>query len=96
LHFVLDANEYIFGLGIFRKERCEALMEYFLSNPTLHSISICRTIVAEVRDNLAPKDFQKFMKFINIFSGIDEDFLVPFELGVRYEIKGLKMADAFT
>ncbi len=26
---------------------------------------------------------------------IDEDFFVPFELGVRYELEGLKPADAF-
>ena len=94
MHFILDANEYIFGLGIFRKESCESFVEYFLANPSLHSISICRTIVEEVRDNLAPKDFQKFIKFINIFSAIDEDFLVPFELGFKYETMGLKEADA--
>lgn len=94
MHFVLDANEYIFGMGIFKKESCESLVEHFLSNPSLHSVSICRTIVEEVRDNLAPKDFQKFIKFINIFATIDEDFLIPFELGFRYEVRGLKEADA--
>ena len=26
---------------------------------------------------------------------MDEDFVVPFELGVRYETRGLKAADAF-
>jgi len=94
LHFVLDANEYIFGMGIFRKESCESLVEFFLSNPSMHSVAVCRTLVEEVRDNLAPKDFQKFIKFINIFSTIDEDFLIPFELGFRYEMLGLKEADA--
>jgi hypothetical protein len=48
-----------------------------------------------VRDNLSPKDFQIFMKFINTLTAIDEDFLVPFELGAKYERRGLKEADAF-
>ncbi len=95
MHFILDANEYIFALGLFKKEPCESLIKYFIENSSLHSISICRTIVEEVRINLTPKDFQNFVKFINLFTIIDEDFLVPFELGARYEIKGLKEADAF-
>jgi len=61
----------------------------------LHSISICRTIVEEVRSNLAPKDFHKFVKFVNLFNPIGEDFLVPFELGSKYEFIGFKPADAF-
>jgi len=94
LRFVLDANEYIFALGLFKKESCESLIEYFLARTSAHSISICRTIVEEVRVNLTPKDFQTFTKFINLSAPIDEDFLVPFELGARYEKKGLKEADA--
>lgn len=94
MHFVLDANEYIFALGLFRKQTCEALLDLLLENVPLHAVSICRTIVEEVRDNLAPRDFQKFVKFINIFSKIDEDFFVPFELGIKYERKGFKEADA--
>lgn len=95
MRFILDANEYIFALGLFKKEPCESLIKYFIENSSLHSISICRTIVEEVRINLTPKDFQNFVKFINLFTIIDEDFLVPFELGARYEMKGLKEADAF-
>ncbi len=94
MHFVLDANEYIFALGLFRKQPCESLIQFFLENTSLHAVSICRTIVEEVRDNLTPIDFQKFIKFINIFSAIDEDFLVPFEFGMKYERKGFKEADA--
>jgi uncharacterized protein (DUF2164 family) len=43
---------------------------------------------------LTPKEFHNFLKFINVFTTIDEDFLIPFELGAKYEIKGLKEADA--
>ncbi len=94
MHFVLDANEYIFALGLFKKESCESLIQYFIENVSLHSVSICRTIVEEVRANLTPKDFQNFVKFINLFATIDEDFLIPFELGARYESLGFKEADA--
>ena len=94
MHFVLDANEYIFALGLFKKASCESLIQYLMENMSLHSISICRTIVEEVRSNLPAEDFNNFVKFINIFTAIDEDFLVPFELGVKYEKMGLKEADA--
>ena len=94
MQLVLDSNEYIFALGLSRKESCKTLLEYLIGNIPQHSICICRTIVEEVRANLAIKDFHNFVKFINIFTNIDEDFLVPFELGAKYETKGLKDADA--
>lgn len=95
MHFVLDANEYIFALGLSRQEDSELLLERISDNKSLHSLSICRTIVEEVRANLAPKDFHTFTKLINLLTPIDEDFLVPFELGSKYEFMGLKPADAF-
>jgi len=94
LQLVLDANEYIFGLGFFRKESCEYLLKFLIDNFPSHSICICRTIVEEVRANLTLKEFHNFVKFINIFTTIDEDYLIPFELGAKYETKGLKDADA--
>lgn len=49
----------------------------------------------EVRRNLPQNAFREFFEFISDLTIIDEDFLVPFELGVKYEIRGFKMADAF-
>ncbi len=94
LQLVLDANEYIFALGFARKESCESLITYLIDNISSHSIFICRTIVEEVRANLTIKDFHNFVKFINIFTNIDEDFLIPFEIGAKYESIGFKDADA--
>lgn len=94
MRLVLDANEYIFGLGFFKKESCDSLLQFLIDNISLHSICICRTIVEEVRANLTLKEFHTFTKLINIFTTIDEDFLIPFELGAKYETKGLKEADA--
>lgn len=94
MRLVLDANEYIFALGLFRKQSCESLLEFLTDNFSSHSVSICRTIIEEVRTNLTSKDFHNFVRFINVFSVIDEDFLIPFETGVKYEVKGLKEADA--
>ncbi len=94
LRLVLDANEYIFGLGFFKKQSCESLLKLLIDRFPAHSICICRTIVEEVRTNLTPKEFHSFVKFINVFAPIDEDFLIPFELGAKYETKGLKEADA--
>jgi len=94
LQLVLDANEFIFGLGFFRKKSCESLLNFLIDNFSSHSMSVCRTIVEEVRANLTAKEFHSFIKFINIFTVIDEDCLIPFELGAKYEKKGLKDADA--
>ena len=95
MHCVLDANEYIFGMGFLKKESCKSLVKCFIDNFPSHKISICRTIVEEVRDNLSPMDFQTFIRFINIVAVIDEDFLIPFEIGAKYEARGFKPADAF-
>jgi uncharacterized protein (DUF2164 family) len=57
-------------------------------------VSLCRTIVEEVRANLTPREFQRFFRFINAFATIDEDFFIPFEFGARYETMGFKEADA--
>ncbi len=65
------------------------------SSPSEYILRIPRTIVTEVRRNLAPELFQEFFKFISEVTTIDEDFLIPFELGLKYEIKGFKLADAF-
>ncbi len=40
-------------------------------------------------------EFRDFFEFISNLTEIDEDFFVPFELGVKYETRGFKMADAF-
>ncbi len=94
MQLVLDSNEYIFALGLSRKKSCETLLKHLINNISSHSICTCRTIVEEVRVNLTIKDFHNFVKFINIFTNIDEDFLIPFELGAKYESRGLKDADA--
>ena len=94
MRLVLDANEYIFSLGLFKKESCESLLKLLIETPSSHSICICRTIVEEVRANLTLQDFHNFIRLINILCSIDEDILVSFELGAKYEAKGLKPADA--
>lgn len=61
----------------------------------MHSLRIPRRIVEEVRSHLSPEDFVKFIRVINTLTIIDEDFVVPFEIAVKYEMEGLKPADAF-
>ena len=56
---------------------------------------IPRTIFEEVKRNLSPESFREFISFINALTTIDEDIVVPFEIAIKYEAKGLKPADAF-
>ena len=91
---VLDSNEFIFGLGVARKPSCESLLDAITEAPA-NAIRIPRLIVEEVGRHLTPEEFREFIEFIMSLTVIDEDFVVPFELGVKYEAEGLKPADAF-
>lgn len=95
MRLVVDSNEYIFALGPAKVDASLKLLEKLLEAKHLHTIRIPRTIFEEVKRNLSPEYFPEFINFINAFTTIDEDFLIPFELGIKYEIKGFKMADAF-
>lgn len=95
MEFVLDANIYIFAFGIAKQESCKILLKTIAGSIPRHSIRICRMIIEEVSSNLTHQEFREFVGFINAITEIDEDFFVPFELGSKYEWKGLKPADAF-
>ena len=92
---ILDTNEYIFALGAIRKPTCERLIEEISQRTEDITVRITRLIIDEVRSNLTPEAFKEFMILINKLTTVDEEFLVPFELGAKYESKGFKPADAF-
>ena len=95
LRLVLDSNEYIFGFGAFKKAVCESLLNFLKDTSPLHSICVPRLIIEEVRRNIVPVEFKEFVAFIESLADIDEDFVVPFELGSKYEFLELKPGDAF-
>ena len=92
---VLDTNIYVFAFTPTIKPSCRSVISLFGISPSEYQLRIPRAIVEEVRRNLVQNEFREFFAFISELTTIDEDFLVPFELGVKYEIRGLKMADAF-
>lgn len=92
---VLDANEYIFAFGLQKDLNCERLINELRDKPPAHKIRIVRLIVDEVRANIPTDAFKKFIAYLNKRTTIDEGFFVPFELGAKYEARGLKSADAF-
>ena len=94
MQLVLDSNVYIFALGLAKVPACERLILAIIDKPDLYTLRISRSIVNEIRPHLSPEDFQEFIRIINSLTKIDENFLVPFELGAKYEAKGLKPADA--
>lgn len=93
--FVIDSNVYIFGFGFIKDPASDAFILTLLEKHNVHTIRIPRRIIEEVRSHLSPEDFIKFIKVINTLTIIDEDFVVPFEIAVKYELQGLKPADAF-
>lgn len=92
---VLDSNEYLFGLGLIRNPESEKLLDLLIGKYPFHQIRVARLISEEVRRNLVPQTFTRFLQIIQTFTVIDEDSVVSFELGAKYEALGLKPADAF-
>lgn len=92
---VLDSNEYIFSFGFIKKTSSKTLIDTILATFPRHSIRIPRLITEEIRRHLTPEEFKEFISFVTNLTHIDEDFVVPFELGAKYESFGLKPADAF-
>lgn len=92
---VLDSNEYLLAVGLVRNAPSEHLLDILIERFPTHQIRIPRLIVDEVRKHLPPEVFKDLLGALQAIVSIDEDFVVPFELGVKYETKGLKPADAF-
>ena len=92
----MTQTEYLFALGAERKPACKVLLNAILEDPTTYRLRVSRTILEEVRRNTAPQRFRDFWLFLQALGvSVDEDWEVPFELGVKYESKGLKPGDAF-
>lgn len=96
LLLVIDSNEYILSFGPSNELASKSLLDILLEESGVHTLRIPRLTIEEVRRHLAPEIFREFIEFISNLTPIDEDFLVPFEIGAKYESKGLKSADAFT
>jgi predicted nucleic acid-binding protein len=95
LLFVLDSNEYLFALGVTPSPSCAALLNRLISSHQHHRVRVPRLIITEVRRHLSAETFREFLSTVQFLTSIDEDLVVPFELGVQYEARGLKPADAF-
>ena len=93
--FVLDTNEYLLAVGLTRNSYSEHLLDILIERFPTHRLRIPRLIIDEVRRHLPPVVFRDLLSSLLLLVSIDEDFEVPFELGVKYETKGLKHADAF-
>ena len=93
MRLVLDTNIYVFAFGEAEIPSCVHLIESASIHRT--SIHIPRTIIREVQNNLRPILFKEFILFVHKAAHIEEDNIVPFELGMKYEAMGLKPADAF-
>jgi predicted nucleic acid-binding protein len=95
LRLVLDTNEFIGALGIIKHAASEILLTRLLALCPKHIVYLPRIIINEVQRNISSSLFSEFLKIIRPIAKIDEDILVPFEIGAKYERLGLKSADAF-
>ena len=95
MRLVIDTNEFIAALGVVKNPTSEVLFNLLVESFPKHTIHIPRTIINETRHNLPPIIFDQFIRIIHPIVTIDEDIMVPFEIGVKYEVLGLKPADAF-
>ena len=95
MKLVIDANEYIFAFGIVEETPNRTLLDYLLIHSARNKTFICRTIINEVQRNLVAPRLKDFFDYVYSVCIVDEDYIVPFELGAVYENEGLKPADAF-
>jgi hypothetical protein len=83
MRLVLDANEYIYSLGLGRIPACVELLS-FLSERREHDVRVIRTIVDEVVHNTLEDVHSVFYGYLRTVleegHGVDETFLVPFAL----------------
>ena len=94
MRLVLDTNIFIFAFSDISKPSCLELIEAIASLSPKVSIHIPRTILRETRRHLNPPQFKEFVLFIHEMAQTDEDIIVPFDTGNKYEQMGLKPADA--
>lgn len=92
---VLDANEYILTFGAAKDKSSQGLIRKLPDITGFGDVRIAQTIVDEVMRNLSAEERKAFMRFLLSATEIDEDSIVPFETGNRYEAIGFKPADAF-
>lgn len=95
MRLVLDTNEYLLAVGPDPKPSSQKLLDLLASPDSSHRVRIPRLIINEIRRNLPPETFREVLAAIHLLTSIDEDFVVPFELGTKYEAQNLKPADAF-
>jgi predicted nucleic acid-binding protein len=95
LLLVLDSNEYIFSFGFIKKPQSRKLLDIIVDSLPAHTLRIPRLVLDEVRRHLTSEEYKDFLSFVINITAIDENFVVPFELGFRYETLGLKPADSF-
>ena len=94
MRLVLDTNIFIFAFSDIPKPSCLELIEEIAFLSPRVSIHIPRTILRETRNHLNPPQIKEFVLFIHEMAQTDEDIIVPFDTGIKYEQMGLKPADA--
>lgn len=92
---ILDSNEYLFAFGVAQRPASRALFDRLMAERELHQIRVPRLVLGEIQRNFPARIFREVAKLIQESVSVDEDFLVPFELGSKYERMSLKPADAF-
>ena len=91
---VLDSNEYLFAFGFAKKPASVSLLNVIVDRSDRHAVRAPRLVITEIRRNLSGDIFREVLTLIENLTDIDEDFVVPFEIGDKYESVGLKPADA--
>jgi predicted nucleic acid-binding protein len=93
MRIILDANEYVFGIGS-RGKPWSRRAVVRLQQTRSCELFIVRTIADEVQGNLTEAERALFFSVLSDLTVIDEEWVVAPELKIKYETMGLKAADA--
>lgn len=90
---VLDSNEYLFAFGAVKAPASEELLDFLVEHFPRHHVRIVRTIVEEVSSKLTLEQIKEFYAFLNLFTDIDEKWVIPFDVAEKY-LSFFKKGDA--
>ncbi len=94
LRIVIDTNEFVFALTGPSGSASHRLLEMLLRASDRFEVRIPQIVVTECAHNLPASTRPQLFALLDAVTAVDPDYVVPFEIGERYRVIGMKPADA--
>ncbi len=96
MRLILDSNVFVAAFTEPRPPALTRLLLVLMERAHEIDLVVSRTILAEVKRNLSPQNFDKCWGLLHALRVAPvEEWQVPFDLGAKYQAAGFKPGDAF-